>query len=234
MQEITIEPTTNYIHLLSGGLDSSYALLQLANDICEGEKDKYKISPIFFNYGQYAADTELNCSRKVVEKVKSLYTDLNIDELIVISLKSDLFSWCTSVVMTGKTWLENDCEIYNRNMVLFSVLGSYLIGCAKKQKVENAEFEISSGFLNYEMDDSNDEFFGKISKLLNNYKEEFEFKIEFLSTMDRQTTRETIKEILKNDEKKQQEFIKLTNSCYCPIKGQPCNECSKCISILAQ
>jgi 7-cyano-7-deazaguanine synthase in queuosine biosynthesis len=65
MEEIEINDKLNYVHLISGGLDSTYSLMKLTKSIIKGKKPRFEVSPVFFNYGQYAADAEFKCCEDV-------------------------------------------------------------------------------------------------------------------------------------------------------------------------
>ncbi len=120
------------------------------------------------------------------------------------------------------------CEIQNRNIVLFSILASYLFACAENQRIESTYFEIHSGFKNGEMPDCNSEFFKKFCELLNIYKPNYQMKVEVLPDINRQKVINKMKKLLGGSESKLKEFKRLTISCYAPKNGKPCGSCWKC------
>lgn len=232
MREIKLNEEINHIHLLSGGLDSSYSLLKIARDLKGTES--LIIHPVFFDYGHYAANAEWERVIKIVEYIRDFLKDESlIDDPIKISLKSDLFQWCRTDSFGGKEGCEKEAEIENRNMVLFSVLASYLIACAKHQNIESTKLKITSGFKEEELPDSNDAFFTKFSELLSLYKKGLIFCFDILDSIGRQEIIKKTKRLLRGNEEELKKFLQLTISCYSPTEeGQPCGECSKCIFLM--
>ena len=237
MIEIKLNSECNYIHLLSGGLDSAYSILSRAKELKEIEPP-IVIQPIFFDYGHYSAKIELARVKKIVRYIRRFFKNKSIiAEPTKISLRSDLFTWSRSDAFKGKEGDKNP-EIENRNMVLFSVLASYLIACANNQNISSTTFEITSGFKEKELPDCKSAFFEKIKDLLRVYNKDrkypknLTFNFPILPCMERQTIIDKTKELLNNDETELKKFLKLTTSCYSPNnKGEPCYECSKCESL---
>ena len=237
MIEVKVNPEFNYIHLLSGGLDSAYNLLRIVKNF-KKENAKVVIYPIFFDYGHLAAKTEWVRVKEIVKYIRLFLNDKNIiANPIKISLRSQLFQWCTSQAFKGLEG-EEFAEIENRNLVLFSVLASFLIACANHQKILKARFEISSGFKEKELPDCNDEFFGKFVEIMGLYNKNRQvpkdlcFNFSILDKMDRDTVLAETKKMLNNDPSELDKFLKLTTSCYSPTKdGKPCYKCCKCNSI---
>jgi len=227
MREIDLNTKCNYIHLLSGGLDSAYSLLKIARKL-KKDKESLIIHPIFFDYGHFSATTEWERTVKIVEYIRGFLSDKKLlDDPVKISLKSDLFQWCESDAFKGKG--DGTCEIENRNIILFSVLASYLIACARHQKIDSAEFKITSGFKEKELPDCNNNFFKRITELLGTYtKNKFKFDFDILEGMGRQTVINKTKKLLRWKKIELRKFLQLTISCYSPINGKPCNLCCKC------
>lgn len=229
MEEITVNEGLNYVHLISGGLDSTYSLMDLTRSIIKEKKPRSAINPIFFDYGQFAANDEYSCAQEVVSKIIAEYDAgaiLNIPKHI--SLRSDLFKWCRNVAFTGTEVGDDTCEIQNRNMVLFSVLASYLFACAENQKIDNSKFDVYSGFKEREMPDCNSEFFGKLSGLLSLYKPNFVITIILLPDLSRQKVVNKMKKLLEGSEVKLKQFKAATISCYSPKNRRACGSCWKC------
>lgn len=225
--EVTITQKGNFIHLLSGGLDSSFSLLELAEEFA-ANKSHNLIFPIFFDYGHQAARIEWKRVKSVVQLIQKKYGKTVVAKPIKISLKSDLFQWTKSNAFKGNSGNRN-AEIENRNMVLFSVLASYLLTCANNQQVTTTSFTITSGFRDGELFDCNQRFFTAFEDLLKLYKPCFTFSFKFLSE-----TRHQIIEAIgrKYNEQESEDFLRLTTSCYDPGKnGEPCGICHKCVSI---
>jgi 7-cyano-7-deazaguanine synthase in queuosine biosynthesis len=96
MREIKLNETCNYIHLISGGLDSGYSLLRIAKEKKEKEPSVV-IHPIFFDYGHFAAKTEWARVVEIVRYIRNFLDEQSIiDDPLRISLKSELFQWSES------------------------------------------------------------------------------------------------------------------------------------------
>ncbi len=241
MNEIEIHKECNHIHLLSGGLDSAYNLLRVAKYFKEKD-EKVVIQPIFFDYGQFAAKEEWKRVPKIVEYIRNFLDDNSIiSDPVKICLASELFQWCRNDAFLGNKGIPN-AEIENRNMVLFSVLASYLIACAKHKGIgtscketsesERTQFIITSGFKQKEMQDSKKEFFSGIESLLNCYNDKLDFHFEILPYKRRYAIEGLTKKLLNGSEEELNKFMRLTISCYSPTDtGEKCGMCSKCTSI---
>ncbi|MFX1343448.1 MAG: 7-cyano-7-deazaguanine synthase [Promethearchaeota archaeon] len=230
VREIKLNETRNYIHLMSGGLDSSYSLLKIAKENKKNDPLTI-IHPIFFDYGQFVAETEWDRIQKIIEYIRNfLKKPSTIDDALEISLKSELFHWTDSDAFWGPKGKRTP-EIENRNIVLVSVLTSYLIACAKHQDINEANFKISSGFKQSEMDDCSEDFFNKYKELLSIYKPKMTFEFPILKNWSRKRVINETKKLLGyGDETEFGKFYKLTVSCYWQTKdGEPCGGvCSKC------
>jgi 7-cyano-7-deazaguanine synthase in queuosine biosynthesis len=241
MIEVKLINECNNIHLLSGGLDSAYNLLRIAKDF-KKKGEKVVIHPIFFDYGHFAAKEEWKRVPKIVEFVRNFVGDKSIiNDPIEICLTSGLFQWCRNDSFLGNIGIPNS-EIENRNMILFSILASYLIACSEHQgirttcketdEIKRTKFRITSGFKEKEMSDSNEDFFKKIKELLNCYKNKLEFNFEILPYASRETIEGKTKQLLNGSESELNNFLRLTISCYSPTtEGERCGNCSKCKSI---
>jgi len=229
MEEVRITEGLNYVHLFSGGLDSTYGLLKLAKEIDKGKK-KGTIQPIFMDYGHFAATTEWNRAQKLAHFIRTkLGNAAIINTPIRISLRSELFTWCHNVAFTGKEVGDETCEIQNRNMVLFSILFSYLMACAQNQGVKQAVFEIYSGFKDGEMNDCSSSFLNGLCDLFSCYQKQYIMKIYPLPSANRHQTHEKIKKLLNGSQADLDKLLALTTSCYSPRNGgQPCRKCWKC------
>ena len=237
MIEIKLNSQCNYIHLLSGGLDSTYSILKLAKDL-KHDKSHAAIQPIFFDYGHYAAKTEWIRVKEIVKWIHLFLNDKTIiKNPIKISLRSQLFQWCKSQAFRGLEG-EEYAEIENRNLVLFSVLASYLIACANHQKILKTKFEITSGFKEKELPDCNNNFFEKFTEIINLYTKnrqvpkDLSFHFPVLEYIDRDIVIEETRKLLNNNQIELDKFLELTTSCYSPTNaGKPCYKCCKCKSI---
>lgn len=233
MEEIKIGAGINYIHVFSGGLDSTYSLLKLAKRIGKSKNLEDRIHPVFFDYGQAAAKNERRSVQNVIKFISSASNNMGakIDNPIEINLHSELFSWCNNVAFTGIEVGDRIPEIPNRNMVLISVLASYLYACAENQKIPSAIFEVHSGFKDGEMPDCNRAFFDNISKLLSSYKRDYKIEFILMDNMKRQTIIGKTKKLLGGSEKLVKNILAITTYCYSAVDGKPCKVCWKCKQI---
>jgi len=231
MREIKLSKKCNYVHLISGGIDSAYSLLRIAKEKKKIEPSAV-IHPIFFDYGQFAAEIEWARVAKIVEYIRTFLSDQSIvDDPLKILLESELFQWSQSVAFRGIRGTP-DAEIENRNLVLFSVLTSYLMASANHQKIPEAEFSISSGFKEKEIADCRGDFFEGYSKLLSMYKPKLRFHFSILKDWDHLKIIRETKALLRGSETELKKFRQLTTSCYSPnINGKPCGKCIKCESL---
>ncbi len=230
MEEINVIEGRNFVHLFSGGLDSSYGLLKLAED--QAKKNiEGEIYPIFMDYGQFATSTEWNQVQKLTKFISNTVKDSVIHMPIRINLESDLFKWCHNVAFTGKEVGDENPEIQNRNMVLLGILFSYLLGCAQNQGILRANFEISSGFRNGEMGDCSAAFFEALSSVFRIYHNEYPMKIILLPGLTRKQVYRRLKKLLRGSQDQLEVFYSMTTSCYSPINGKACGKCLKCIRI---
>lgn len=232
MEEIQVRPDTiNYVHVFSGGLDSTYGLLRLAKNL---EKQNANwIQPIFIDYGHYAALTEWRQVQNIVSFLNlKLKNSGIIREPVRLVLKSDLFGWCMNQAFTGKNLEENDCEIQNRNMVLMSILFSYLQACAVNQKLDHASFEISSGFKEGEMKDASAEFFKALTATYSIYTKAYSMNISLLPAKNLSQIFTGMKKLLHGSHTDLDRLVNLTTSCYAPSdNGAQCGKCYKCRTI---
>lgn len=228
MREIELNNTCNYVHLISGGLDSAYSLLSLATEKKEKEPSAV-IHLIFFDYGQCAGEAEWTSVKKIVGYIRNfLNLESIIDDPVKISLESELFQWSDSVAFKGIGGNPNP-EIENRNLVLFSVLASYLVACANHQKIPNAKFSITSGFKEEELPDCSRTFFDKFEELLSMYKPNMKFHFQILKDWSRKRVMREIKELLNSSRTELTKFRQQTMSCFSPtVNGEPCGKCPKC------
>ena len=232
MEEIRISEYPNYVHLFSGGLDSTYGLLKLAKDIEKGRKRKGLIQPVFIDYGHFAASAEWGQAQKIVEFIGTrVQAPLVVRTPIRISLKSDLFTWCHNVAFTGKEVGETTCEIQNRNMVLLSILFSYLLACAQNQGVERASFEVYGGFKEGEMGDCSREFFDALTGAFAIYHKEYPIKVVLLPPSSRAQIFARLRRLFHGSQSDLELVLSMITSCYASVDGTQCGKCYKCRKI---
>jgi len=228
MEEMKVVQGDNYVHLFSGGLDSTYSLFRLCRELEKVDRISY-VQPIFMDYGQYASMAEWSSVRKVSGLIQSELSRAILNEPIIISLRSDLFIWSRSVAFCGKETSDSTPEIENRNMVLLSILYSYAIACARNQGISSAAFNVSSGFIDKEISDCSKVFFDGLSGLMQQYHPEYTMSFHLLpEKLTRKATYSKLKDLLKGSQDKLKGLLAATISCYSPIDGKPCGKCWKC------
>ncbi len=222
----------NYFFLYSGGLDSSYGLLKL---LSKGEISS-PLSLLFFDYGQSAAKYEW----EAVERVYVFLEKNNLDSHNILQkplrfdLRSDLFSWTESVSFTGtihkpKNNKFSETEIENRNMVLFSVLYSYILSLVNRQNISQCDIVVYTGLRNKELPDASASFFYYLNEAMTEYHKDYRFSVEYIVEESPEKILEELKSgSLGLDRRQVLEFCESVSSCYSPINGKPCHKCPKC------
>lgn len=230
------ENQANYFFLISGGLDSSYGLLKFALQ----NRGSKPINLIFFDYGQATAKYEWESVCKVYDFLSNHFDQTQtFIEPFKIDLRSMLFSWSNSISFTGKqeTGMINShfdiCEIENRNMVIYSILYSYILSLIKKQDISACEIRVLSGLRNHELSDASEPFFRYLNQAMLEYHQEYKFVVEFIIDKTPRQILEALFSIFQNDKQKILTFCRYTHSCYTSTDGTPCNNCPKCKSINA-
>ena len=226
--------TYNYI-LLSGGFDSAYGLLRWCVDSSES------IQPIFFNYGQKNSEFERGSVEKIYSFLKKLFSECISYPVIINSFSSfdnedaklTLFPWSMSEPLTGDKLPDtNFCslEIENRNMVMISLVFSYILSKLRETKEQNAIVNIYTGFRDDEMPDACSHFFNLLCAALKIYHGEYSFKIHFIEKEFPEQLYKKVARFFKS-ETKAEEFLDMTTSCYKPKDdGSRCLTCTKCQS----
>lgn len=207
---------TKKVHLvlLSGGLDSTIAALRTIE-----RKDCVRVIPVFINYGQKSLEQEWKSVMRVTENMKRLYGNrkMEIESPVKIDLNSKrefgIFNWSKSKLMTGNRKASDYVE--NRNMILISTVASY----AESVKGDSEEAVIVTGFRN-EWEDTSPEFVDAINNVFKVLKTGVRVEAPIIQFRDKN-------ELLKAH-KEYRPFFDLTWSCYTPINGQPCGNCSAC------
>ncbi len=218
---------TKYFCLLSGGLDSSYALLKFLYKNPEAE-----VHCVFFEYGQMAVNAERTAVQKVINFAQKLFPHATIC-LKIINL-GDVFSWSKSAPMNIE-YLETDCfvasEIENRNMVIFSILMSYIYSIFRNNYLCEGCIYIITGLRSSEMPDSSTAFFDKFKELCEIYKPKFDVYIELLD--EDETPDGIISKVLNLFNSNYSIVTSLhdmTHSCYYETKTPDC-ACLKCATL---
>ena|GEM_PF-6391293 len=221
----------NYFFLYSGGFDSSYGLLKL---LIDGEMTS-PLNIVFFDYGQAAATYEWEAVQKVYAFLKKSFdSSRTLQKPIRFDLRSDLFSWTDSVSFTGSNHTPknanfSETEIENRNMVLFSVLYSYILSLINRQNIDRCEIVIFTGLRDKELPDASSSFFFHLSEAMEEYHKEYQISVEYI--IDK-TPAEILYELKNNvlglNGAQVLEFCKSVSSCYRPQNGEPCYNCPKC------
>lgn len=229
-----VDGTDNYFFLYSGGLDSSYGLLKLLikDDIVN------PINLIFFNYGQCAEKFEWRAVQKVYSFLKENFDNRGILQTpIKFDLSSDLFSWTQSVSFTGTNSMPMnrnfaETEIENRNMVLFSILYSYILSLINQQNISHCKVIVFTGLRDKELPDASSSFFYHLNEAMDEYHKNYPFSVKFIVDENPNEILQNLKNnIFSLERQKIVEFCGSVSSCYCPKNGKPCYECPKCKNV---
>lgn len=221
--------------MYSGGLDSSYQFLRLCV-----ENEYEGLYPVFFNYGQLSASYEEKAVNNISNFLNSKYIT-KIYKPIIINARAwlagaggeSLFPWSLGEPITGEVQDHTNfapVEIENKNLVLYSLLVSFILSVLRKNNIRNASIDVYTGLRNNEMGDASSVFFKNINDALNMYHKTYYFNLHFI---DSKSPMEIVKYILSTIEEKDKakEFITMTASCYHPSNFNPCMKCSKCIAL---
>jgi 7-cyano-7-deazaguanine synthase in queuosine biosynthesis len=208
--------------LFSGGLESTYALVSAL----ESNPEK-RIAPIHIDYGQFASNYERTAVKRIIDLLKTS-TEISARVLAPIYLDiGKVFSWTESVAYTGNVL--NSCpEIENRNMVIISIIYSYLLSKADLSQAN--KFILFTGFKDGEMPDANKDFFNHLSSLCMKYRPNQMLSFELLKNESRDNIKHYLCATLKRLGINSSNLLALLASCYAPKDGQSCNVCYKCKS----
>ncbi len=99
---------------------------------------------------------------------------------IKFDIGSDLFCWTQSVSFTGivrkpKNRNFAETEIENRNMVLFSVLYSYILSLINQQNVSQCKVIVYTGLRDKELPDASNSFFYHLNEAMVEYHKNYQF-----------------------------------------------------------
>jgi 7-cyano-7-deazaguanine synthase in queuosine biosynthesis len=210
--------------LFSGGVDSTLAMLKIAK---QGERSR--ITPLFFDYGQKAAEKE----KEAVGKLIPLLRERVGDGVVIGNCRihevggTGLFPWSRSSILKGRSDTVSRPDVENRNMVLISLAVSVIMADRNHDKAERRGRSLVVGFRNEHYDTkrafatrmdavtSRDPFGVKIITPLVSS----DYAIGWHS-LSRQFASEDIEFLLPH-----------TWSCYSPTgKGLPCGRCGSCRS----
>ncbi len=221
--------------LFSGGLDSSYRLLQW----CVEKNETEPLCPVFFNYGQYNADYEKQSAERIYSLLNNRYQN-RLGPLRIINTVASLddnkepvtlFPWSVAEPILGKKTKSKyflSLEIENKNMVIYSLLISFILSEIRTKNIDQTTITIHSGLRDGEMGDSSRSFFDLIKAAMNIYHNNFVFNFEFIDNIKPKTIVKNVSKMLKSKHNAKN-FVKMTASCYTPINGRmPCMDCSKC------
>lgn len=225
---------TCYIVLLSSGIDSTGAFLNLIN---ENDLENDLIIPTYIwwreKFTKVIEKEYTNCE-KIIEYIKQKYKDkkLKIKNLVKISLPLIFYEDIRSVF---KRLDREDYFCYFRNLLFIISSLSYIMNYFKIQGIDKYKtIKFVSGFIGYEPDE-NKKFTIDTTKLINNYiqdssKSGIIEKVDFYSPylIDEETKARSLQfqDIIKYND---QEILKFTWSCW-RNNDKPCGDCPGCIS----
>ena len=215
----------HYYALFSGGFDSALAILKVISG-----RSPVDLVPVFFDYGQKSIVEEARAVKSLIPafRERSKHTDTVIQECSMIkleSLKTGLFSWSDSAILTGRLQHE-DTDVENRNMILISCLASIIMADWKRARTVKAT-EIITGFTNAWYD-TNLSFIKNLNKLLRDADKPIRVTAPLIPKGQKEgMTPEQLMEIAGTLDASSL-LEKMSWSCYYPKSGKPCGECGQC------
>jgi 7-cyano-7-deazaguanine synthase in queuosine biosynthesis len=113
----------------------------------------HRITPLFFDYGQKAAEREKEAAEKLVPLLRERAKNgVTVDECRVYSVGgTDLFAWSRSPILKGREHRDNP-DVENRNMVLISLALSVVLSDRKHGVTGKSGQCIAVGFKNEHYD----------------------------------------------------------------------------------
>lgn len=187
--------------LASGGMDSS-VLLYLYKTL------GYKVSIMFFNYGQKNLEQEYNSLRKVMEKL-----DINSEDLYEVKIE---IPWNNSFITRGNDNNEEYSPYVEMRNLIFA---SYGLSLCESKEIDVLALGYIKCYNDYP--DTSETFMRDLQALAIRSNG---VKVEFPLADIRKTTVASIGKGLGMK-------LKDTFSCNTPINGKPCGECDDCKDI---
>jgi len=191
------------------------------------KKDFVKMQPIFINYGQKACKQEWNSVCNISVRLAKLLEEDEVafygPKRIELSCTSEnylgIFQWSKSKLITGNA--SGDPYVENRNMILLSVAASFV----ETQIKQFDEGIIITGFRD-EWEDTQRHFVGLINGILLFLLSKKEKRIKIEAPITDYGPYGKTKMV--KDFQRYMDIIRLTWSCYTPVKGEPCGRCEAC------
>jgi 7-cyano-7-deazaguanine synthase len=218
----------HYYSLLSGGFDSTLAILKVIY-----ENREIRITPVFFDYGQKSRNEETKAVKEIIPAIRAyadkIASETLIDDCRVIPL-GNLFAWSQSTILEGRP--DNvDYGLENRNMVFLSCLASLIL--ADKEDSESKEYiEVITGFTNGYYDTHID-FVHDLNTLFENMAQnKMTKRLKVIAPLIPDDNRDNVSEKRSLSIASSLGVIPLlrekTWSCYFPRNGATCKECPPC------
>jgi len=215
----------HYYALFSGGLDSVLAVLK----VLAQEKDVV-VSPLFFDYGQKAAEKEEEAVANLVPLLKDYGRRNNavVEDYRKYKIGgTDLFKWSESAILKGREDF-GDIDLENRNMILISIAISIIMSDRKRGKTHGKKQGLIVGFKNEHYDTRR-----RFALGLNQILGQGDFSVEIVTPLvaddDVVGWHSLAKQICSIEGSVA--LLPLTWSCYYPTsEGSPCKRCPPCES----
>jgi len=215
----------HYYSLFSGGFDSTLATLKIIS-----ENSPFKLTLVFFNYGQKSKEKEADAVVKLLPYIKDFAGNINSntvvdDEVRMINIQ-DLFVFSSSAIIEGKS-KEGDSGLENRNLILLSCLSSIIMADRKGLKPREYAY-IITGFTNSYYDTSLS-FRDAINAFFRDTKQKIEVMTPLIQVGNRRKI--SAKELITIAKSLNVLSLldKMTWRCYFPdVKGNSCGACDPC------
>jgi len=227
----------NLIVSYSGGMDVTMSLIKQL-ELYKKMEFKYKnIYLIYFDYGARARDEEINALFKMEKYLKSEYPDINLEAQVleVRGLLHDIsmiYQQQIKLIDNKAEADEREAEstlayIPFRNTIFMELLATF----AEGRNLESVDFliglNLSEGMVYL---DNSEIWLHKINDLLPRAGKSYHKHWQVVAPYHNKTKINMLKDIYKIiGEKKFNELLEISFSCYYPVNNKPCGKCGSCL-----
>lgn len=139
----------HYYSLFSGGVDSALAVLKIVT-----RERGIRVTPIFLDYGQKAAEKEEEAVARLIPLLRGFGAPNNVvleNYQKHIIGGTGLFKWSQSSILKGREDF-GDPDLENRNMILISIAISIIMSDRKRERALGERQGLIVGFKNEHYD----------------------------------------------------------------------------------
>jgi len=188
------------------------------------------ISPLFFDYGQKAAEKEEEAVAKLIPLLRNFGAQNNVvleDYRKYEIGGTDLFKWSNSPILKGREDSGNP-DVENRNMILISIAISVIMSDRKSGKSHGKKQGLVVGFKNEHYDTKR-----RFALGLNQVIGQRGFSVEIVTPLvenDNEVDWHALAEQI-DSIRGAEALLSYAWSCYYPtLEGSACTKCPPCIS----